>query len=58
MPPPRPPNWVIGAVAGAALTPVLAPAALGIVGFSAAGPVAGEHAKVLSSADGGSDLTS
>jgi hypothetical protein len=36
---------VIGAVAGAAvgvaLTPVLAPALLGVVGFGAAGPVAG-----------------
>ncbi|PBK79828.1 hypothetical protein ARMGADRAFT_1040538 [Armillaria gallica] len=53
--PPRPPNWVIGAaagVAGVALVPVVAPAALGIVGFSATGPVAGKQAKVLSSADG------
>ncbi|KAK0193550.1 adaptin N terminal region-domain-containing protein [Armillaria mellea] len=46
MPLPRPPNWVIGAAAGAILTPVLAPAALGIIGFSAAGPVAGKRAKV------------
>ena len=33
---------VVGAIAGIALTPVLVPVALGIVGFSAAGPVAGE----------------
>ncbi|KAK0235639.1 adaptin N terminal region-domain-containing protein [Armillaria nabsnona] len=52
MPPPRPPNWVIGAVAGAALTPVLAPAALGIVGFSAAGPVAGTLAALIQSGIG------
>ncbi|KAK0430712.1 adaptin N terminal region-domain-containing protein [Armillaria borealis] len=50
--PPRPPNWVIGAAAGAALTPVLAPAALGIVGFSAAGPVAGTLAAAIQSSIG------
>ncbi|KAK0451103.1 adaptin N terminal region-domain-containing protein [Armillaria borealis] len=50
--PSRPPNWVIGAVAGAALTPVLAPAALGIVGFSAAGPVAGTLAALIQSSIG------
>jgi hypothetical protein len=33
---------VVGAIAGIALTPVLAPVALGIFGFSALGPVAGE----------------
>ena len=31
-----------GATASIFLTPVLAPAALGVVGFGAAGPVAGE----------------
>ncbi len=31
-----------GATAGVVLTPIVAPAALGVVGFSAAGPVAGE----------------
>ncbi|SJK99818.1 uncharacterized protein ARMOST_03129 [Armillaria ostoyae] len=50
--PPRPPNWVIGAAAGAALAPVLAPAALGIVGFSAAGPVAGTLAAAIQSSIG------
>ncbi len=30
------------ATAGVVLTPIVAPAALGVVGFSAAGPVAGE----------------
>jgi hypothetical protein len=33
---------VVGAIAGIALTPVLAPVALRLIGFSAAGPVAGE----------------
>ena len=33
---------VVGAIAGVALTPVVAPLALGLVGFGAAGPVAGE----------------
>lgn len=33
---------VAGAALGIALTPVLAPAFLGIFGFSAAGPVAGQ----------------
>jgi len=31
----------IGVTAGVVLTPFVAPAALGVVGFSAAGPVAG-----------------
>jgi hypothetical protein len=31
-------------IAGAVLTPLVAPAALGVIGFSAAGPVAGESA--------------
>ena len=42
---------VAGAAAGIALTPVLAPAFLGIFGFSAIGPVAGKflpQAKVAS----------
>ncbi|KAK0480315.1 adaptin N terminal region-domain-containing protein, partial [Armillaria novae-zelandiae] len=47
--PPRPPNWAIGVsvVAVVALTPVIAPAALGILGFGAAGPVAGTLAAVI-----------
>ncbi len=31
-----------GATVGVVLTPIVAPAALGVVGFGAAGPVAGE----------------
>ncbi|KAK0495224.1 adaptin N terminal region-domain-containing protein [Armillaria luteobubalina] len=52
--PPRLPNWAIGAsaAAGVVLTPVLAPAALGIVGFSAAGPVAGTLAAAIQSSIG------
>ncbi|KAK0495232.1 adaptin N terminal region-domain-containing protein [Armillaria luteobubalina] len=50
--PERPPNWLIGTAAGVALTPVLAPAALGIVGFSAAGPVAGTLAAAIQSGIG------
>ncbi|KAK0449932.1 adaptin N terminal region-domain-containing protein [Armillaria borealis] len=52
--PPRPPNWVIGAsaAAGVVLTPILAPAALGLVGFSAAGPVAGTLAAAIQSSIG------
>ena len=37
--------WIrlaVGATVGAVLTPVLAPAGLGVIGFSPAGPVAGE----------------
>jgi hypothetical protein len=33
---------VAGAIAGVLLTPVVAPVALGIFGFGAAGPIAGE----------------
>ncbi|PCH43568.1 hypothetical protein WOLCODRAFT_18433 [Wolfiporia cocos MD-104 SS10] len=36
-----------GAIAGVALAPVVAPAALGIIGFSAAGPVAGSIAALI-----------
>ncbi|KAK0480317.1 adaptin N terminal region-domain-containing protein [Armillaria novae-zelandiae] len=52
--PPRVPNWAIGAsvVAGVVLTPVIVPAALGIVGFGAAGPVAGTLAAVIQSGIG------
>ncbi len=32
----------MGAAVGALLTPVVAPAALGLIGFSAVGPVAGK----------------
>jgi len=32
-----------GAIAGAVLAPVVAPAALGVIGFGAAGPVAGRR---------------
>ncbi|KAK0480229.1 adaptin N terminal region-domain-containing protein [Armillaria novae-zelandiae] len=51
----RPPNWVIGAsatAAGVILTPIIASAALGIVGFGAAGPVAGTLAPVIQSGIG------
>jgi len=43
---------VVGAIAGVALTPVVAPLALGLVGFSAAGPVAGTFAAIIQSGIG------
>jgi hypothetical protein len=36
-----------GATVGIILTPLVAPAALGVVGFGAAGPVAGESHRSL-----------
>ncbi|KAK0204556.1 hypothetical protein DFS33DRAFT_1382453 [Desarmillaria ectypa] len=42
---PPPPNWIIGVVAGVALTPVIVPSALGFVGFGSAGPVAAAAAQ-------------
>lgn len=33
--------WIVGAVLGAIVAPIAAPIALGVVGFGAAGPVAG-----------------
>ncbi|KAK0495250.1 adaptin N terminal region-domain-containing protein [Armillaria luteobubalina] len=52
--PPRPPDWFFAAsaAAGVVLTPILAPAALGIIGFSAAGPVAGTLAAAIHSSIG------
>jgi len=43
---------VVGAIAGIALTQILAPAVLGLVGFSAAGPVASTLAAVIQSGIG------
>lgn len=41
-----------GAIAGAVLAPVVAPAALGVIGFGAAGPVAGSIAALIQSSIG------
>ncbi|KAK0470046.1 uncharacterized protein EV420DRAFT_86284 [Desarmillaria tabescens] len=53
--PPPPRNFIIGvasAVAGVALAPVILPPALGVVGFGAAGPVAGTLAAAIQSGIG------
>ncbi|KAK0495229.1 hypothetical protein EDD18DRAFT_266995 [Armillaria luteobubalina] len=55
MMPQRLSSWFTGAsaaAAGVALTPILAPLALGIVGFGAAGPVAGSLAAAIQSGIG------
>lgn len=52
---PRRRTWIfigIGAIVGAALTPVIVPPILGLFGFGAAGPVAGGFAAVLQSGIG------
>ncbi|KAK0470045.1 uncharacterized protein EV420DRAFT_1634481 [Desarmillaria tabescens] len=50
---PSPPqNWIIGAAVGVVLAPVIVPPALGLVGFSAAGPVAGTFAAAAQSGIG------
>ncbi|KAK0495242.1 hypothetical protein EDD18DRAFT_1354456 [Armillaria luteobubalina] len=52
--PPQLPNWAIGAsaAAGVVLMPVLAPATLGIVGFSVVGPITGTLAAAIQSSIG------
>ncbi|KAK0213881.1 hypothetical protein IW262DRAFT_1466446 [Armillaria fumosa] len=47
-----PPYWIIGGAAGAGLMPMIIRLTLGLIGFGAAGPVAGTFAALIQSSIG------